>query len=69
MKENQNWPDLAAALLDKLTGSNPEITFDFDNLELLVPDSKAPEAPQGRWKLNGTIRIRTRSNDGQNNQQ
>ena len=69
MKDTQNWPDLAAAILDKMTGSNPEISFDFENLELMVPNNDAPEAPQGKWRLNGSIRIRTKTNDNRENQQ
>lgn len=65
-EETKNWPDLAMALYDKLTGRNAEVTYDFDNLELLVPSSSAPDAPQAKWRLNGTIRIRTKANEDQN---
>jgi hypothetical protein len=54
------WPDLAANLYDKLTGRGAEITYQFENMEIFVPSHVAESAPQARWKLNGTLRIRTR---------
>ena len=32
-------------------------------------NNDAPEAPQGKWRLNGSIRIRTKTNDNRENQQ
>jgi hypothetical protein len=54
------WPDLAASLYDKLTGRGAEITYQFENMEIFVPSHVAENAQQARWKLNGTLRIRTR---------
>jgi hypothetical protein len=54
------WPDLAANLYDKLTGRGAEITYQFENMEIFVPSHVAENAQQARWKLNGTVRIRTR---------
>jgi predicted component of type VI protein secretion system len=56
------WPDLAANLYDKLTGRGAEITYQFENMEIFVPSHVAENAQQARWKLNGTLRIRTRDN-------
>lgn len=57
-----NWPDLAAALYDKLTGRNAEITYDFDNMELWVPSGTGDQAQHAHWKLNGILKIRTQDN-------
>jgi hypothetical protein len=54
------WPELAIGLYDKLTGRGAEITYEFDNLDVFVPKSASPDAEQARWKLNGTLKIRTR---------
>jgi hypothetical protein len=58
--ETQTWPDLAIGLYDKLTGRNAEITYDFDELEIGVPSSTSPDATRASWKLNGSLKIRTR---------
>jgi hypothetical protein len=58
------WPDLAANLYDKLTGRGAEITYQFENMEIFVPSHVDVNAPQAKWKLNGTLRIRTKDNAG-----
>jgi hypothetical protein len=56
------WPELAAGLYDKLTGRNAEITYEFDQMEVWVPSGTGENAEHAHWKLNGTLRIRTRDN-------
>lgn len=65
-KETNTWPELAIGLYDKLTGRNSEITYEFDNFEVMVPSSASEEASHAPWKMNGTLRISTRdtSNNG-----
>ncbi|MGA8055097.1 MAG: hypothetical protein WCA12_14785 [Burkholderiales bacterium] len=55
-----SWPELAAALYDKLTGRGAEITYEFFNLEVFVPSEHTEDSPLARWKLNGQVKIRTR---------
>jgi hypothetical protein len=59
-QETTTWPDLGIALYDKLTGRNAEITYEFDGMEISVPSSASSEAAHANWKLNGTVKIRTR---------
>jgi len=54
------WPELAMALYDKLTGRGAEITYVFEDFEVLVPSKAAPDATHGHWKLNGTLKIKTK---------
>lgn len=54
------WPELAAQLYDKLTGRGAEITYEFQNLEVFVPDTHVETPTLARWKLNGVLKIRTR---------
>ncbi len=54
------WPELAIGLYDKLTGRNAEITYEFDNFELMVPSAAKDDASHAKWKMNGTLRIRTK---------
>jgi hypothetical protein len=56
------WPDLAASLFEKLTGRGAEITYEFQNLEVHVPNVMGAEAKHAHWKLNGVVKIRTREN-------
>ena len=59
-EETKSWPDLAIDLYDRLTGRNAEITYSFDNFELHIPSSTAPDAEHAMWKMNGSVRISTR---------
>ena len=54
-----NWADMAASLLGKLSGG-VELTCAFDHVELQVPNAQDPAAPAATWKLNGSVRLRTR---------
>jgi len=58
------WPELAIGLYDKLTGRNAEITYEMNNLEVFVPSGTGESAAQAKWKLNGTIKIRTKDLSG-----
>ena len=58
-KDTTNWPELAIGLYDKLTGRDAEITYEFDQFELHVPSSTADDAEHAKWKMNGTLRVRT----------
>ncbi|MEM1269165.1 MAG: hypothetical protein AAF752_10975 [Bacteroidota bacterium] len=60
----ETWPQLAIGLYDKLTGRGAEITYEFDNFDLHVPSGTGTDASHAHWKMNGTIRVRTR--DDQN---
>jgi len=55
------WPELAIELFEKLTGQGAEIHYEFENLEIYVPAHHAEDAQLARWKLNGVLKIRTRS--------
>lgn len=57
VKGTQDWPELFVGLYDRLTGSNAEISYIFDDLEVEVPSSTAPNSPRAMWKFNGTMRI------------
>jgi len=61
--DTNNWPDVFAGLYERLTGDNAEISYAFDDLEVDIPSSTSPNAPQAHWKFNGTMRISTRERD------
>ncbi len=58
--DTQTWPDLAIGLYDRLTGRGAEITYQLDNLNVDVPSRVGADATYTNWKVNGTVRIRTR---------
>lgn len=58
--DTQTWPDLAIGLWDKLTGRGAEITYEFQNMEIHVPTSTSETAIHAKWKINGTMIIRTK---------
>ena len=60
IENTTNWPDLAIGLYDHLTGRGAEITYEFDNMEVAVPSNATDDASYANWKLNGTLKIRTR---------
>lgn len=60
MAATQTWPELAIGLYDKLTGRNAEITYEADDLEIFVPSNAGDDVSHAQWKVNGTLKIRTR---------
>jgi hypothetical protein len=56
----KDWSELALSLYDKLTGRNAEITYEADNVEVWVPSKIGGDAEHTLWKINGTLKIRTR---------
>jgi hypothetical protein len=65
-EETRSWPELAIGLYDKLTGRNAEITYQFENIQVMVPSSASADAVQARWKVDGTLRISTRDRGHEN---
>ena len=57
--EPSNWPDLAMALWDGLTGRKAEITYHFDHLDVSIPHRVGEGCEYATWKLNGVLKIRT----------
>lgn len=58
------WPELAIELYDKLTGRGAEITYEFEQMEVWVPSGTGAGADHAHWKVNGTLKIRTRDTAG-----
>lgn len=62
-KSTQTWPDLAAGMFDKLTGRNAQITYQFEHLEVYVPQSTSEQGytSSANWEINGAVKIRTKA--------
>ncbi len=58
-RDTQTWPELAEGLYGVLTGRGATIEYQFENMEIGVPSSTRDDAAQAKWKLNGTLKIKT----------
>jgi hypothetical protein len=63
ISEDNQWPDLAIGLYDRLTGRNAEIIYEFEDMEIQVPEGVGEDAEHATWYLDGTITITTRERD------
>lgn len=57
--EVTTWPELAEGLYDFLTGRGATIEYNFRDMTVMVPRDTGADAPQARWQVDGTLRIRT----------
>ena len=60
LNETQTWPELAIALYDKLTGRGAQITYEFEDFDLYVPSKVGEDASRAHWKMDVTLKIRTK---------
>jgi hypothetical protein len=65
LTETETWPELAIGLYERLTGRGAEITYEFKDMEVDVPDRIGDDADHAQWRLNGTVKIRARERDSE----
>jgi hypothetical protein len=61
-----NWSDIVKDIVDKLTGKDMEVSYDFENLEIDIPKATGPEGKElgsAKWKINGKFIISTQLHD------
>jgi hypothetical protein len=61
--ETRTWPELAIGLYERLTGRGAEITYEFEEMEVMVPSKVGEDAEHAQWRLDGTLKIRTRESE------
>jgi hypothetical protein len=65
-KENANqWTEFAAQLVDKITGKDVMVTYEFDDFEIDVPKAVGPNGQDlgsAKWKISGKIMISSQVN-------
>ena len=61
--EARTWPELAIGLYDRLTGRGAEITYEFEEMEIDVPSATGEDPEFAHWRVDGTIRVRSRDSD------
>ena len=60
------WSELIKEFVDKLTGRNMTVTYEFDSLEIDMPRASGPggkEIGSAKWKINGKFVISTELHD------
>jgi hypothetical protein len=67
IEENASkWSELIKELVDKLTGKDMAVTYEFRNLEVDMPRASGPggkEIGTAKWKINGKFVISTELHD------
>ena len=67
IEENASkWSELIKELVDKLTGKDMAVTYEFNNLEIDMPRASGPggkEIGSAKWKINGKFVISTELHD------
>lgn len=61
--ETTTWPELAVGIYDRLTGRGASITYEFDDLEVRVPNRTGEDAEHAHWRIDGTLTVTTRERD------
>ena len=64
------WSDVLKEVLDKLTGKNMEVTYDFQNFEIDVPKATGPDGKElgsAKWRINGKFILSTQLRDESSN--
>jgi hypothetical protein len=61
--ETTSWPELAIGLYDRLTGRGAEITYDFEEMEVDVPNAVGEDVEHTTWRFDGNVTITTRERD------
>jgi len=60
------WSEIVRDIVDKLTGKDMEVTYDFENLQIDMPKATGPEGKEigsAKWKINGKFIISTQLHD------
>jgi hypothetical protein len=71
-KVEENKSDMISVvsqLVDKLTGKDLAITYEFDNLQIDIPKATGPDGKElgsAKWKINGKIIISSEVHDKSN---
>ena len=64
-----HWSDTLKEVVDKLTGKNMDVTYNFENFEIDVPKATGPDGRNlgsAKWKINGKFIFSTQLLDKSN---
>lgn len=60
--ESSHWTEVVGQLMEKLTGKNMSMTYEFDDLTIDIPSARGPggrDLGGVQWKINGKVTINT----------
>ena len=60
--QSSHWTEVVGQLMEKLTGNNMSMTYEFDNLTIDIPSARGPGGRNlggVQWKINGKVTIIT----------
>ena len=67
VQENKSqWTELVSQLVDKLTGKDLAVTYEFNDLQIDLPKATGPDGKEigsAKWKINGKFVISTEVHD------
>jgi hypothetical protein len=61
-ESGSQWADVLREVVDKLTGRNMEVTYNFQNFEIEIPKATGPggkELGSAKWRLDGKFTLST----------
>jgi hypothetical protein len=61
-EDKPEWAEVVSQLVDKLTGKDLAVTYEFDDLQIDLPKATGPggkEIGSAKWKVNGKFVIST----------
>ena len=68
-QNTSHWSDILKEVVDKLTGKNMDVTYNFENFEIDVPKATGPDGRNlgsAKWKINGKFIFSTQLLDKSN---
>ena len=57
----QTWSELVTKLYEALSKRKADITYHFEDRKVEVPSGTGPKAEHAIWKLDGKLRVRTKT--------
>lgn len=70
VEENASqWTNILKEVVDKLTGKNMQVIYDFQDFEVEVPKATGPDGKElgsAKWKINGKFTLSTELRDESN---
>ena len=60
--QSSHWTEVVGQLMEKLTGKNMSMTYEFDDLTIDVPSARGPggrDLGGIQWEINGKVTITT----------
>jgi hypothetical protein len=70
VQENKSqWSELVSQLVEKLTGKDLAVTYEFNDLQIDIPKATGPDGKEigsAKWKINGKFVISTEVQDKSN---